>query len=178
MAIDFPDNPQENDEFTVGTKTWVYRNSRWELVGTGEGASIVVSPTAPSSPAEGDLWFDSSEAATYVYYDSFWVAIGPGIPNQIEEIIAAKGDLIVADTPSTAIRLGVGSNGQVLTANSSTTSGLSWSNPLSTDNLMVVVNHGSDSTVARPSPAGSVYWIGSVAPDNAINGDQWFDTSY
>jgi hypothetical protein len=127
MTIDFPDNPQDDDEFSVGSKTWVFRNSRWELVQVEGGASIIVSPTAPEGPSEGDLWFDSSEAATYVYYDNFWVEIGPPIPNQLEEVIAAKGDLIVANTPSTATRLGVGSDGQVLIANSSSTLGMEWS---------------------------------------------------
>lgn len=32
MAIDFPDTPTENDEFTVGAKTWIFKNSRWELL--------------------------------------------------------------------------------------------------------------------------------------------------
>lgn len=126
MAIDFPDTPQEDDLFTVGSKTWVFRNSRWELVGADAAASIVVSATAPASPTEGDLWFDSSEAATYVYYDNFWIAIGPGIPNQIEEVIAAKGDLIVANSPATATRLGAGADGQVLMVNTSSQLGLEW----------------------------------------------------
>lgn len=42
----------------------------------GGGASLTVSDTAPTSPTEGDLWFNSSNAKTYVYYDSTWVEIG------------------------------------------------------------------------------------------------------
>lgn len=46
----------------------------------GEGASggLTVSETAPLDPAEGDMWFASSEARTYVYYDSSWVEMNPG----------------------------------------------------------------------------------------------------
>lgn len=91
-----------------------------------------VSNTAPSTPSVGDLWFDSTSASTYVYYDSSWVAVGPAIPDQIGELIAAKGDLIVANTASTATRLPVGSNGALLVANSSTTTGLEWSTSLTT----------------------------------------------
>lgn len=42
------------------------------LAGGGSG-SITVSDTAPSSPSEGDLWYNSTDGSTYVYYDSFWV---------------------------------------------------------------------------------------------------------
>ena len=42
------------------------------LLGSGSG-SITVSDTAPSSPSEGDLWYNSTDGSTYVYYDSFWV---------------------------------------------------------------------------------------------------------
>jgi len=40
-------------------------------------AYVSISDTAPVSPAQGDLWFDSTTAITYVYYDSYWVEVGP-----------------------------------------------------------------------------------------------------
>lgn len=40
------------------------------------GAAITVSDTAPVSPVAGQLWFDSENIKTYIYYDSFWVEIG------------------------------------------------------------------------------------------------------
>lgn len=44
-----------------------------------------VSETAPSSPEEGQMWWDSSSANLYIYYDNFWVeavvgAVGPQGP--------------------------------------------------------------------------------------------------
>ena len=45
-------------------------------VAGGGGASLTVSDVAPASPEEGDLWFNSSNARTYVYYDSSWVEVG------------------------------------------------------------------------------------------------------
>jgi hypothetical protein len=39
------------------------------------GGSISVSTTAPESAGEGDLWFNSTNATTYIYYDSFWVEL-------------------------------------------------------------------------------------------------------
>lgn len=41
---------------------------------------------------------------------------------------------------------------------------------------MVTVAHGSVAATARPT-AGSVYWVGSVEPTNAVQGDLFFDTS-
>jgi hypothetical protein len=45
-------------------------------VAASGGASLTVSDTAPASPSVGDLWFNSSNARTYVYYDSSWVEVG------------------------------------------------------------------------------------------------------
>jgi hypothetical protein len=42
---------------------------------------------------------------------------------------------------------------------------------------VVGVNHGSNAATARPSGALFVWWKGSVEPENAINGDQWYDTT-
>lgn len=44
-------------------------------------------------------------------------------------------------------------------------------------NSMFVVNHGATAATARPTGVGAVYWIGSVSPTNAVDGDIWNDTS-
>lgn len=41
----------------------------------------------------------------------------------------------------------------------------------------VVVNHGSTAGTARPAGATFVQWVGSVTPTNAVDGDEWHDTS-
>jgi microcystin-dependent protein len=53
----------------------VYNGTNW-VNGAGGGSSVTVSDTPPSSPSEGDLWFESDTASTYVYYDSAWVEVG------------------------------------------------------------------------------------------------------
>jgi hypothetical protein len=45
--------------------------------GGSGGSSVTVSDTAPSTPAEGDLWYNSAVAKTYIYYDDFWVQTTP-----------------------------------------------------------------------------------------------------
>lgn len=39
------------------------------------------------------------------------------------------------------------------------------------------VIHGANADTARPTGYGSIEWQGSVAPNNAINGDTWWDTT-
>jgi hypothetical protein len=38
---------------------------------------------------------------------------------------------------------------------------------------VTAVAHGSNASTARPSGATAVYWIGTVEPVNAVNGDLW-----
>lgn len=41
-----------------------------------EGAKMTVGETPPASPSNGDFWFESDSAITFVYYDSYWIEIG------------------------------------------------------------------------------------------------------
>ena len=54
-------------------------------------------------------------------------------------ILDAKGDLISATAADTPARLAVGTNGQVLTADSSTSTGLKWATPASGGKVLQVV---------------------------------------
>src|SRR5690606_21429229 len=40
---------------------------------------------------------------------------------------------------------------------------------------VVIVKHGATAATARPT-AAKVEWWGSVAPDNKVTGDTWFET--
>jgi hypothetical protein len=42
-------------------------------------SSVVVSQTAPATPSAGDLWFNSTNLVTYIYYDSSWIEMSPAI---------------------------------------------------------------------------------------------------
>lgn len=50
-----------------------------------------------------------------------------------KSLVTTKGDIIVATASATPARLGAGSNTQVLTADSTTATGLKWATPATTD---------------------------------------------
>lgn len=62
---------------------WNEIEDRWEATRDGSsyhiidaGAKMTLSTTPPSSPDDGDFWFETDSAITFVYYDSYWVEIG------------------------------------------------------------------------------------------------------
>ena len=80
MAINFPDSPSVNDTHTVGTTTWVWTGTVWNIQARS-AVQMTVSETPPASPIPGDLWFESDSGRTFLYYDSYWVEIsGMGGP--------------------------------------------------------------------------------------------------
>ena len=63
------------------------------------GGGMTVSSTAPSSPAEGDMWYDDTSGRTYVYYDDGtsqqWVEFGAppsGIGKVLQVVSTTKTD--------------------------------------------------------------------------------------
>ena len=79
MAVNFPDSPSNGDEFTTNGITFVYNSTdgRWDA--TGVSSTATTSDTAPTNPTAGDLWFDSSTAVLYIYYNdgtsSQWIGV-------------------------------------------------------------------------------------------------------
>lgn len=50
------------------------------VTGGGSGLSTV-SESPPPEPQTGNVWFNSSNGITYIYYDSYWIEIG-GVTGQ------------------------------------------------------------------------------------------------
>jgi len=79
MAINFPDSPTNGQQYTAGGITFVYDSTanRWDS--TGESSTTTISDNAPSNPTAGDMWFDSSNAVLYIYYNdgdtSQWIGV-------------------------------------------------------------------------------------------------------
>lgn len=111
-------------------------------------ATAVFTNSAPStSLTTGTIWVDK---------DATSVIDNPFIP---QAIIAAKGDLLAGSTSDTVVVLTVGTNGQYLKADSSTTSGLAWSDP----GDLTAVSAGTGITVTNGTGP-----IPSVAVDDTL----------
>ena len=70
------------------------------------------------------------------------------------DTLTAKGDIYAASASATVGRVGVGTNGQVLTADSTQTRGLAWTTPSTTPRIGQVVS-ATSTTSTTTSSAGS-----------------------
>ena len=94
---------------------YIWVDSDGTLGGVPTGATAVFTNSAPTtSLTTGTIWVDK---------DSTDIIANPFIPTAT---INAKGDLLAGSANDSITVLSVGSNGQVLKANSATTSGLEW----------------------------------------------------
>ena len=81
MAINFPDSPSNGDTHTANGVVYTYNSTStlWDTISSGGGgSSVTVSDTAPTSPSDGDQWFDSTDGSLSVYYNdgssSQWIS--------------------------------------------------------------------------------------------------------
>lgn len=108
--------------------------------------------TISNTPRPGYIW-DST--------DNVWYPIGTGTHAHADyitsgsainpNIVDAKGDIIAATAADTVARLAVGTNDQVLTADSSTATGLKWATPAAGGKVLQVITAETSTSTAISS---------------------------
>jgi hypothetical protein len=100
-------------------------------------ADAAARTTALPAPSEGMVSYLADTDQLEKYTGAAWVDITAD--SIAKGLIDAKGDLIVGTADNTPARLGVGTNGQVLTADSGAATGLAWASAGSSGKVLQVV---------------------------------------
>jgi hypothetical protein len=111
--------------FTTGEVLTAADTNGYLMQGVLVFASAAARDAAITSPQEGQCCYLKDTDAVLTYSGAAWVGFDD--TNAIQNtIVDAKGDLIGATAADTPARLAVGTNGQVLTADSTASTGLKW----------------------------------------------------
>lgn len=117
---------------------------------TNAGLNVGSVAGDPSAPSNGDLWYDSTANELTARINGANVALGAGGGGSVatDSLWNAKGDLAVATADNTATRLAVGTNGQVLTADSAEAGGVKWATVAGTGDVVGPAS-ATDNALAR-----------------------------
>jgi hypothetical protein len=99
--------------------------------------------TAITSPQEGMISYLKDTNVTQYYSGSAWVGVGGTSP------LTTKGDLYTFSTVDA--RLGVGTNGQVLTADSTAATGIKWETAAGGGKVLQVISTNKTDTFSTAS---------------------------
>ena len=147
---------------------------------SGGGSSVTVSDDPPSSPSEGDLWYESDTGKTFVYYDSGWVEIGgaAATPRLIEDADADTKIQVEESADEDQIRFDVaGVETMVLNDSSLTVTG-----DVTADTFFGDLQGPSHISVKNTSGGTltggtAVYATGSVGASGAVEVQAWDNTN-
>jgi len=115
--------------FTTGEVLTAADTNGYLMQGVLVFASAAARDAAITSPQEGQCCYLKDTDAVLTYSGSAWVGFDDS--NAIQNsIVDAKGDIVAASAADTPARLAVGSNGETLVADSSTSTGLRYQAPV------------------------------------------------
>jgi hypothetical protein len=159
MATIFPSSPSVNDVYDG----YRWNGTAWIIIGidfTQDYATQSELTTHDIDTTNVHGIANTADLATKTYADNSATTAAAGIVDAapatldtLNELAAALGD----------------------DANFATTVTTSIGTKQDKSSAMVVVNHGSVASTARPTDVGAVYWIGSVQPTNALSYDMWWE---
>jgi len=130
--------------FTTGEVLTAANVNGYLMQGILVFASAAARDSAITSPQEGQACYLKDTNQVLTYSGSAWVAVGGGSP------LTTKGDLYGFSTVDA--RIPIGTNNQVLTADSAQALGLKWATPAS-GKLLQVVSAISDTQVSTTTSA-------------------------
>lgn len=162
---------------------------------TISGVVLAEQGSTPSSPSSGKrkLYVDASGVLKLV--DSAGSASNAGAGVYVPlSLLDAKGDLIVGSAADNALRLAVGTNGQVLTADSAESTGVKWAAVAAGAHSIEGASHttagGTDGYALKQTGASAFAWEAEYAAiaftlgdgTNAIvaasEPDQWLEIPF
>ena len=135
-----------------------------------------ISDTPPSSPQQGQLWYESDTGKTFVYYDSFWIELvgsaGPQGPAGPTGPAGPVSDTIYTITDGDAFEVDP-SNGtiQLITLGANRTP--KATNFTAGQSVMMMIDDGTARTITWTDSTwgtGGVTWVGGIAPTLATTG--------
>jgi len=100
MALDFPTSPTDGQVYD----NWIYSSTKgaWEAKPLTAGVATP-SPTAPLAPKQGDLWYNTEDGNTYVWYTDFdgsqWVQLKSDAT--LSSTLGTRVDSLEATRPGT-----------------------------------------------------------------------------
>ena len=164
-----------------------------------QGINVFTNATARdaaiTAPAEGQFAFTKDNNSLWYYDGAAWVASGATgdiegvtagvgisgggtsgtvtVTNSMATAIDAKGDLVPGTGADTFARLAVGANNTILTADSSTATGLKWATPASSGGMTVIATGSLSGTPVTISSIPQTY----VDLQLVISGATWNTTT-
>ena len=159
MAINFPNSPSVNDQYTVGDRTWTWNGTYWQT--STSMSTFTASDSEPVDADAGDIWFDSTIGKTFINYSGTWVEIG-NAATVVDVIADADADTKVqveSSADEDKIRFSTAGTERVIVDNTGFVGiGMTPTLPLDVEGRgrFVSPNVGSTGAVIVRQPAGDV----------------------
>ena len=95
VALNFPTSPTDGQ--TYNGYVWDASITAWSRESEDGIQPVETSATAPSSPADGQLWFDTASETLFVYYEAGGEWVGTGGGNVASDAIQPNSNQITED---------------------------------------------------------------------------------